>query len=219
MMKETARSFVYLTTGLVLGGATGYLVTKKLLDAKFETELHIQIQDVKDHYKLVRKEGEFASPLTVKSSKEAEVDYNNVLEGLEYIDVEEGETETVVEVVEEDEDDEEEVVVRNPNEPYIISIKEFMQDRDEYDKVTVSYFEDDDVLCDEREEVIPNVEATVGSDALTKFGELSEDSKIVYVRNERIKTDFEVLRDPGSYSEIVLGFKEESGVRKMRNDD
>lgn len=215
-MKETTRSFVYLTTGLVLGGAAGYLVTKKLLDAKFEAELHLQIQDVKDYYRIIRKEGEYASPETVPTV-ETEVTYDDVLEGLEYIETTPEEVTETEDVVEDEE--EEEVVVRNPNEPYVISVKEFMEDRLEYDKVTLSYFEDDDVLCDEREEVIPNVDATVGSDALTKFGVLSEDSKIVYVRNERTKTDFEVLRDSGSYSEIVLGFKEETGVRKMRDND
>lgn len=215
-MKETTRSFVYLTTGLVLGGAAGYLVAKKLLDAKFEAELHLQIQDVKDYYRIIRKEGEYASPETVPTV-ETEVTYDDVLEGLEYIETTPEEVTETEDVVEDEE--EEEVVVRNPNEPYVISVKEFMEDRLEYDKVTLSYFEDDDVLCDEREEVIPNVDATVGSDALTKFGVLSEDSKIVYVRNERTKTDFEVLRDSGSYSEIVLGFKEETGVRKMRDND
>lgn len=218
-MKETTRSFVYLTTGLILGGATGYIVTKKLLDAKFETELHLQIQDVKDYYRIIRKQDEYASPETVPTA-DVEVDYENVLEGLEYVETTANEVVDAEVKYEADfESDEEENVVRNPNEPYVISVKDFMEDRLEYDKVTLSYFEDDDVLCDEREEVIPNVDATVGSDALTRFGYLSEDSKIVYVRNERTKTDFEVLRDSGSYSEIVLGFKEETSVRKMRDND
>jgi hypothetical protein len=229
-MKETTRSIVYLTTGIVIGGAGGYFVTKKLLEAKYENEMNIQIQDVKDYYRLIRKEDEFASPETVP------VVYNDVLEGLEYIEhadvvVEDDEEETVDEEVDEEETVDEEVdeeetesihkqnYDRDRSAPYIISIREYMEDRDEYDKTTITYFEDDDVLCDEREEVIPNVEGTVGSTALTNFGHLSEDKKIVYVRNERISTDFEIVRDTRSYAEVVLGFKEEKEVRKMRGDD
>lgn len=219
-MNQTARSILFLTTGIAIGGAAGYVVTNKLLKDKYELELQIQIQDVKDYYKIIRKEGEYSSPETVP------VDYENVLEGLEYIEPEESVIEED-EWVEEETTEEDEVVEsihkqnydRNRNEPYVISVKEFMEDRDEYDKITITYFEDDDVLCDEREEVIPNVEATVGSNALTSFGELSEDSKIVYVRNERTSTDFEVVRDTRSYAEVVLGFKEDKGVRKMRGDD
>lgn len=220
-MNQTARSILFLTTGIAIGGAAGYVVTNKLLKDKYELELQIQIQDVKDYYKIIRKEGEYSSPETVP------VDYKNVLEGLEYIEPEETVVEEENDWVEEETTEEDEVVEsihkqnydRNRNEPYVISVKEFMEDRDEYDKITITYFEDDDVLCDEREEVIPNVEATVGSNALTSFGELSEDSKIVYVRNERTSTDFEVIRDTRSYAEVVLGFKEDKGVRKMREDD
>jgi hypothetical protein len=225
-MKEATKSFLIFTAGLSVGGVAGYFATKKYLEVKYEQDLQMQIQDVKDHYKLIRKEGEYAAPETVP------VDYENVLEGLEYIEhSEEGpEAEDVnpvfvdeEEVVETEEtefaSEYQEEYERDRSQPYIITVKEFMEDRDEYDKTTITYFEDDDVLCDEREEVIPNVEYTVGNDALTKFGELSEDKNIVYVRNERTSTDFEIVRDRRSYAEVVLGYKEDKAVKKMREDD
>lgn len=225
-MKEATKSFLVFTAGLSVGGAAGYFVTKKYLEVKYEQDLQMQIQDVKDHYKLIRKEGEYSAPETVP------VDYENVLEGLEYIEhsdevvvedeeAAEAEEEEVVETEEETEfaSEYQEEYERDRSQPYIITVKEFMEDRDEYDKTTITYFEDDDVLCDEREEVIPNVEYTVGNDALTKFGELSEDKNIVYVRNERTSTDFEIVRDRRSYAEVVLGYKEDKAVKKMREDD
>ena len=225
-MKEATKGFLIFTAGLSVGGAAGYFATKKYLEVKYEQDLQMQIQDVKDHYKLIRKEGEYAAPETVP------VDYENVLEGLEYIEhSEEGpEAEDVNPVFVDEEEDVEtdetgftsvyqEEYERDRSQPYIITVKEFMEDRDEYDKTTITYFEDDDVLCDEREEVIPNVEYTVGNDALTKFGELSEDKNIVYVRNERTSTDFEIVRDRRSYAEVVLGYKEDKAVKKMREDD
>ena len=79
-MKEATKSFLIFTAGLSVGGAAGYFATKKYLEVKYEQDLQMQIQDVKDHYKLIRKEGEYSAPETVP------VDYENVLEGLEYIE-------------------------------------------------------------------------------------------------------------------------------------
>lgn len=208
------KEILYLTAGIIIGGTAGYFVTKKMLEA----DLQAQIDDVKEHYKLLRKEGEYSSPENVPTS------YEDTLEGLGYS--EEGfnlaseepeELEDVLENVEDEEAEEREE--RFSNEPYVISVKEFMDDKEDYDKVTVTYFEGDDTLCDEREQIIPDIEGTVGSDSLTKFGQLSDDKNIVYVRNDIIQTDFEVALDKRDYSDVVLGIREEKFIRKMRDDD
>lgn len=211
------KEILYLTAGVVIGGTAGYFITKKVL----ETNLQAQIDDVKEHYKLLRKEGEYASPENVPTN------YQDTLEGLGYSEEgfdlatsEEEELEDVLDDVDDDEEEEtEEREERFSNEPYVISVKEFMNDKEEYDKITVTYFEGDDALCDEREQIIPDVEGTVGTDSLTKFGHLSDDKNVVYVRNDVSETDFEVTLDKREYSEVVLGIREEKFIRKMRDDD
>lgn len=106
--------------------------------------------------------------------------------------------------------------------PYVISVDEFMNDNPEYDKTTITYFEGDDTLCDEREEIVPDVEGVITTDALAHFGNMSNDRNVVYVRNDRISTDFEIIRDKRNWHEVVAGFTQKSaksGPRKMREDD
>jgi hypothetical protein len=212
-LNNAIKNALLLTSGLAIGGVAGYFATKKMLEVKFENELSEQISEVKEYYKLLRKEDEFSTPETVPT-----VNYEKIIKEYsqetdeEETDVDEPESVEEVEYTEEVEE-------RNTDLPYIISVEEFMLDRPNYDKNTVTYFDVDDVLCDEREQVIPDVENMVGNEAFTKFGEKSGDTKVVYVRNEKLEMDFEIILDTRSYSEVVLGFKDDEEVRRMREDD
>lgn len=95
-------------------------------------------------------------------------------------------------VYSEDDDD-------SKDEPYVISPDEFSMFSD-YDTETLTFYEEDEVLADERDEKIVNVESIVG-DALNHFGEYEDD--VVYVRNERLKIDIEISRDPTAYSDVI----------------
>lgn len=83
--------------------------------------------------------------------------------------------------------------------PYVIAPTEF-DTLDEYDQITLTYYADG-VLADELDEKIEDVDATVGSESLTHFGEYEDDS--VYVRNDARKTDYEILLDRRRYSDVV----------------
>lgn len=97
--------------------------------------------------------------------------------------------------------------VLDASKPYVIALDDFMDDENGYDKITIAYYEEDESLADDREQLVPDIEGTVGSINLHKFGHKSKNPDIVYVRNERIKTDFEITRDEGSYARNVLGFE------------
>jgi len=209
-MNNAIKSTLLLTSGLVIGGGAGFFVTKKMLEQRFEADLNLQIAEVKDYYKLLRKEGEYAQLIKPEEKLVEQPKYEEIISEYSGEDEVENEEAIVVEPYEEE---------RNADEPYVISIDEYMNDREDYDKNTVSYFEIDDVLCDDREQVIPDIEATVGTDALTKFGVKSNDNKVVYVRNERLAADFEILLDTRSYSETVMGIREDKEVMRMRGED
>lgn len=114
---------------------------------------------------------------------------------------------------------------RSEDDPYVISISEFQNDEEDYEKITVRYFEEDDTLVAEmRTDPMP-IES-VGSANLLRFGDGSQDENIVYVRNEVLEMDFEVIKDEGSYVEQVLGRPEWTGedtrnrkprIKKMRD--
>ena len=85
---------------------------------------------------------------------------------------------------------------------YVITTEQFSEERPEYDKLTISYYEDDDTLADENEDPIADPVSLIG-DALENFGEGSDDPQVVYVRNERISIDYEVIRLSKSYASTV----------------
>lgn len=58
----------------------------------------------------------------------------------------------------------------------------------------------DGVLLDDMNEIVDDIEETVGEDSLEHFGEYEDDS--VYVRNDAKKCDYEILLDQRNYQEI-----------------
>lgn len=82
--------------------------------------------------------------------------------------------------------------------PYVISPDEFAGDY-EFETVDITYFADG-VLCDENNVPLEDIENTIGNDAVRHFGEYENDA--VYVRNERLKCDYEILRDERKYADL-----------------
>ena len=83
--------------------------------------------------------------------------------------------------------------------PYIILPEEFGE-FEEYEKISLTYYADQ-VLADENDEEVDDVDEIVGKDSLTHFGEYEDDS--VFVRNDRLKCDYEILLDQRNYSDVV----------------
>lgn len=102
---------------------------------------------------------------------------------------------------------------------HIISLEEWNAPEPEYEKETLIYY-DDDVVADESDTVIFEWKDLIGEDALVSFGEKSQDSDIIYVRNNELKTDYEVIREKLSYNKTVLGIDPEyENARKFFNLD
>lgn len=132
-------------------------------------------------------------------------------------------------IFEEDEDESEEEVItmnvfsenspesdeRNPNKPFILTQREFEEGEHDYTQNTLTYYEGDDVLTDERDQPIHNKRPVVGDDNL-QFGEKSNDPNVVYIRNNHLEVDFEVCRSDGSFAEEVLGYTEPSNKQRPR---
>lgn len=82
--------------------------------------------------------------------------------------------------------------------PYVISPREF-GNRQGYDITELTYYDQDRVLVDGFGEIVDDPENMVGNGFEEHFGEYEEDS--VFIRNDRLECDFEILRDLGSYDE------------------
>lgn len=97
-----------------------------------------------------------------------------------------------------------EVASRTSEAPYIIHKDEFFsQEAEGYSQVTLTYYKGDDVLLDEQESPLYDAKRIVGDNLI--FGKGSEDPSIVYIRNDRLMSEFEVISDDGYYMVEVLG--------------
>lgn len=84
--------------------------------------------------------------------------------------------------------------------PYVISPEQF-GDNEDYDQISFTYYADR-ILADENDEIIEDVETTVGFESLSHFGEYEDDS--VFVRNDERKCDYEILLDQRMYSDVIV---------------
>jgi len=94
---------------------------------------------------------------------------------------------------------------RKFRKPYIITGEAYDNENLHYDKLSFGYYVEDDVLVDDNEDIVTGISETVGDEALVSFGDDSDDPDIVYVRNEGVSADIEIIRIEESYKESVLG--------------
>lgn len=119
----------------------------------------------------------------------------------------------------------EEASRQNATEPYVISKDEFYSDELGYTQTTLTYYQGDDILVDQEDIPVYNYTATIGE---LKFGHGSQDANVFFVRNDKNKAEYEIIRDRGHYSVEVLGLEAEAqteraqlkhSLRKFRQDD
>ena len=181
------------------GAAIGSVVTWKLLKTKYEQLAQEEIESVIEVFSNRQSdddtehavEDEPDTEVTTKEIKEkpdlreyaaklAEKNYTN------YADVS---------TVQEKEE-------KKVDGPYVITPDEFGE-RDEYETTSLTYYADG-VLTDDADEIIDNVDEIVGEDSLKHFGEYEDDS--VFVRNDNMKCDYEILLDTRRYADIYTKY-------------
>ena len=187
------------------GAAIGAIATYKMVKDSFEASTQEEIDEMREYYRQ-KSEDDSETPDLVDEEEPCEMTeaqyherYKNVatlynpsaeMDDDHNIDNEPEEVNVVP------------IGERNPT-PYIISSDDFAE-TNAYDKLTFVYYEEDDTLADESEEIVRDIDGTIG-EALVSFGKNSGDPDIVYVRNERICIDYEVIREKKSYQTTILG--------------
>ena len=181
-MKSNMINFLMFAVGAAIGSA----VTWKLVKTKYERIANEEIESVKEVFSRrnkKEKEPEEIEHGTVAHMLETKPDdvskYADMLEELKYN--EKGEND-----------------MKNAD-PYVISPDEFAE-LDDYQTVSLNYYADG-VVADDIDEVVENVGSLIGWDSLNHFGEYEDYS--VFVRNDALKTDFEILLDTRNYSDVI----------------
>lgn len=113
---------------------------------------------------------------------------------------------------------------RSANAPYVISTEEWYANETNYDQITLTYWADDDVLADDNERMVTQIDEVVGATNMHRFGFKSDNIDIVYVRNDRLKVDYEVTKDERNYAEVIHNIdpselNDSAARRRMRSND
>lgn len=82
--------------------------------------------------------------------------------------------------------------------PYVIAPDEAGEL--DYEVISLTYYADN-ILADDLDELVEDVDRVIGFESLLTFGRYEEDS--VYVRNDRLKADYEILMDERNYSDVL----------------
>lgn len=95
-------------------------------------------------------------------------------------------------------------------DPYVISEAEFEDNPLNHEQRSVRYHFPDQVVADEETDEILDIRMTIGYDAIDAF-----EDDVVYVRNERTGTDYEVIAYEESYASYVVGidYGEDAGMK------
>lgn len=208
-------------TGLIsfiFGAAIGSLVSWQVLKNKYDQLIQEEVDSVKEVFskrdlKIVKE----SEPMTddsksVREKAEKAKEKPNVMEYAKKLKEEKYTTNysaVSASVTEEDED----VVdqfdnsdefsefdnIDDEEEPSVITPDEFgMCAGYGHDSLTLYA---DRVLADDSDEVIEDVKNVVGSDFFDRFGEYEDD--VVYVRNDKLRCDYEIFMDNRKYSDVV----------------
>ena len=192
MNNKTASIFMF-----ALGAVIGSLATWKYTKTKYERIAQEEIDSVKEVF---RKQTN-----TVEQHTEEECEDETEIEEEGPIDEEYRDYRSIAgrynTAIESDVKNEQKGGGKTMNEkPYVISPDDFGE-LDGYETSSLTYYADG-VLEDDYYVVIEEdaVDDMVGIESLEHFGDYENDT--VFVRNEKLKTDFEIQRDLRKYSEI-----------------
>lgn len=188
-MNHTLSNILIFAAGAAIGSAVSWKIAK----TKYARLAEEEIASVKEVFSRRNTDNQKSDERTIERDQFGltEEDRHNLaskIESLGYgrIDIQEDRRES--ESVEEEED-----------EVYIIEPGEFGE-KDGYEAITLTYYADQ-VLTDENDDPVEDVEDTIGTESLDHFGEYEDDS--VYVRNDRLKRDYEILSDVRRYKDVV----------------
>lgn len=242
-MLSNMNPLVALGAGLLVGATTTYLATREVVKKKYEALANEEIESVKAAYSKQETDTKAEKPLTVPFEDLKEVYLQRAADagyvqppatepqvtndGVEYI--EPGQIDFMTPWERSGDWPGSEVNVqklkRDPALPYLITTDEFLDDLQiEHGKFSLAWY-NDLILADDRDEVVEDVEGMIGKQHLECFGQGSDGPDTIYIRNERLKTDFEVSREAMSYVEQMSGISDpdetvwvgsKAPIKKMR---
>ena len=181
------------------GALVGATVAAKAVREKYQQEAEEEIAEMREYYRELKKEATKVDTTEDDTKEESKEDFRPIEELAEaegiikdkgYVNYTNYNDTDYSENNKEEQVDEDEI--------YIIDPEEFGGENGEYDTATLTYFKDG-VLADEVDEIV-TYNVIGGEENLQPFKDYP-DCTAVYVRDDNIMVDYEILRDPYQYNE------------------
>lgn len=229
----TAKDMSLMVSSAIVGTSIGFMLGKYFSDKKMKEEYEADIKAyrnlLRQYKERVEKAEVMITQMTINNEPPTEDDvlkpedlthYKDIAKEYSISEATEEPEETIESIWDQKVSEETELGTERiiHDEPYIINEDDFTLN--DYEKFSIQYFEEDDVVADDRDQLLPDADALVGFDNLHKP---HPGLTIIHIRNDQIEADFEVAMEPSSYSKVVLGYDPDdtpSGpkVKKMRSD-
>lgn len=217
--KQHAAQLIALgVVAAAVGGVVAFHFGRKRMKSKYEAISKKEIEEAKEFYRTLHKKDEYDSPDKVVEDRHPELTV--VRDAADAIRRYQGESPTLSMTDELEDVDDDDLEIRAGEEtPYIITQDEFLRADPGFEQQVLTYYVGDDTLADQSDNVIDLPDDVVGPDTLNRFGQGSSDARTVYVRNNKMNLDFEVVKSDGKYSHEVLGLQHSDDARfeRMRN--
>lgn len=175
------------------GAAVGAISTWKFVEKKYRKIAETEIEDVRNVYKKYsediinahKEDNELKDPIAevdelsvnVEEAKKIHKEYNKIIKDTGYNNGEKKEVDN--------------------SKVYVISQDEYGEN-DDYELRELTYYADK-FLADEYDELVEDVDKIIGWEKLNALEESNADA--VYVRNEELKIDFEILSVLDNYKD------------------
>lgn len=190
------------------GAAIGSAVTWKVVKTKYDRLVREEIESVKEAYAdMMANLQEQADDCSTVDEAEEQNERAGKINWSDYEDLDEEEIEEdeseddglndYARLVEQYNNNEKGGAETVAKEPYVISPYDFGE-LDGYSQVELTYYADG-TLEDEDYNIVTDADELIGRDSLYTFGEYEDDA--VFVRNERLHADFQILKDYRTYEQ------------------
>ena len=170
-MNKTISNILIFVAGVAVGSVAACMLTKERYKRYYAAIADEEIDSVKAVYSKKAKDDEKAE------KAKAEREYR-----------------TLAQPYATDHDEKGGAAVIEDDEPYVIPPDEF--GHGSYETIYLTYYADN-VLADDVDDIVDDIDGTVGRKSLLHFGEYEDE--IVHVRNDIIETEYEVSLDTRNY--------------------
>ena len=174
----------------IFGGIAGSLITYLIMKKEFDSRMHEEYQAMEEHFRKKYEPDAKKAKKPVNNEEPKKEEKVVLLNASEKVRKDEAPTDYTA--YHKEEGKEERMIS-------LITSERFNNEEPEYEKVTLSYYEEDEILADGFGDIV-DLETTIGEKAVSYFGMLHQE--VIYIRNDQFKIDYEVVLEHSAYGDM-----------------